>query len=182
MPIRSRHSWLSALLLFSVAPAARAPDTAAKIDFTISGGGHRGERVQIRDVYPEVSPPYAQFYHSGIMFGIDAPILELRGGKLGPKLWAIHFILVNGGSGGMRVGSAQPAAIYNGDNSAAQQSWFAQIILPPLKQGTLSATLSPSSPPGRVRGSFAGTLVDDKGNEVTLSDGTFDLARRPDIE
>jgi hypothetical protein len=174
----------AALVLLLAAPSAphRAPDAAAKIDFTISGGGHQSERVMIRDVYPEVSPPYAQFYHSGIMFGIDAPILELRGGKLGPRLWAIHFLLVNGGPGALHVGSVQPAIIYNGDNSKGQQSWFPQIVLPPLKQGTLAATVLPNSPPGRVRGTFAGTLVDDKGNEVSVSNGTFDLARRPDVE
>jgi hypothetical protein len=179
----STYRWLPALLLFATAPAFLAPDASTRIDFTISGGGHQGERVQIRDVYPEVTSPYAQFYHSGITFGIDKPILELRGGKLAPKLWAVHFILVNGGgSAGMRVGSVQPAAIYNGDNSAAQQSWFPQIMLPPLKEGTLSATLSPNPPPGRLRGTFAGTLVDDKGNEVTISAGSFDLPRRPDVE
>ena len=159
-----------------------APDAAAKIDFTFTGGGHQNERVQIRDVYPEETQPYACFYRNGLILGLEKPVLEVRGGKLGPKLWAVHFLLQNdGGPGPMHVLSPQPAVIYNGDNSPRQQSWFPMLILPPLRQGTLAATLIPGGPPGRVRGTFAGTLIDDTGKEVTISNGTFDLLRRPDI-
>lgn len=180
------YAWLPALLLAAPATRApvrsRAPDPAMRVEFTITGGGHQNERVQIRDVYPEIQAPFARFWRSGAIFGEMGPVLELRAGKTGPRVWAVHFVLKGTrDSGAMPVTSAEPAVIYNGDNSPRQQSWFPRIILPPLKQGTLAATLLPSTTAGRVRGTFAGTLVDESGNEVTITNGSFDIARQPDM-
>lgn len=157
-------------------------DAATKIDFTFSGAGHQSEQVHLRDTYADVPSPYACFYHEGIMFGVTGPLLELRTNKQGPKLWTLHLLLHGTiGAGSLPVVSPQPALTYNGDNSARQQSFYPQIVLPPLRQGTLSAKLLPADKSGRLRGTFAGTLVTDKGEFVTISNGSFDLPRRPDL-
>lgn len=180
------YAWLPGLLI-TVAHGTphtrgRPLDPAARVDFTVTGGGHEGEQVRIRDAYPEEEQPAARYSQSGIMYGIDGPILSLRAGKLASRLWAVHFLLdTRGGDGAaLPVVSPQPALIYHGDNSARQQSWYPLIDLPPLTRGTLTVKVLPGGPPGRVRGTFAGTLVDEHGVAVTVADGRFDLARLPD--
>ncbi|GAA4506346.1 hypothetical protein GCM10023172_35500 [Hymenobacter ginsengisoli] len=176
----------AALLLAALGPAASRPappykgDPATKVDFTFSGAGHTNEQVHLRDIYPEVPAPHAVFYHEGMMQGVPGPLVELRTEKQGPKLWSMKLLLEGSPeSASLRIASAEPALVYNG-GEPKQQAFFGQLFLPPLKRGTLSAHFLPA-PKGRLRGTFAGTLITDSGEEVTVRNGSFDLPRLPDI-
>lgn len=161
------------------APGYRG-DPASKIDFTFTGAGHQNEPVHLRDTDSSVPAPYACVYHDGIMFGIQGPIVELRTNQQGPKIWSFHLLLTGTPASASRpVASPQPALVYNG-GAAGQQAFFPELIFPPLRRGTLSAKFLPAAK-GRMRGTFAGTLVTDKGEFVTVSNGSFDLPRRPDL-
>jgi hypothetical protein len=172
------------VVLLALAASRPAPgyrgDAASKVDFTFSGAGHHAEQVHLRDVNPEVTAPYACFYHDGIMFALQGPVVELRTSKQGPKIWSFHLLLKGSPTtASLSVDGSQPALVYNGGETS-QQAFFPQIILPPLRQGTLAAKFLPA-PKGRLRGTFSGTLVTDKGEFVTVSNGSFDLPRRPDL-
>ncbi|MDQ2769360.1 MAG: hypothetical protein M3Y54_02520, partial [Bacteroidota bacterium] len=162
-------------------PAASRGDAASKVDFTFTGLGHQNEPVHLRDNDPRVPAPYARFYHSGIMFGIEEPIVELRTSKQGPKRWSFHLLLKGTPtSASLPVVSPQPALVYNGGETS-QQAFYPEIMLPPLKQGSLTVQLLPAAK-GRMRGTFAGTLTTDKGIFVTISNGSFDLPRLADLD
>lgn len=186
LPLRSLALgglFTGAVLAVGGAPAGAPRDAAAKVDFTFTGQGHTDEVVHLRDVYPAgVEPPSARFYKSGITFGIPDPILELKAGNLGPKMWRLHFLLKNvDGAKTLPVDSPQPALIVNGDNGPRQQSFYPVLtFLDGEHRGNLAVTLLPS-PKNRVRGTFAGTLVFTDGTYVTVTKGSFDLPRLKDL-
>ena len=100
--------------------------------------------------------------------------------KTWPQAVGRPFHLKNSG-GPLRVTTSQPAAIYNGDNSPRQQSWFGHFAVPEM-QGTLTIKLLPGKTPGQLRGTFAGTLIDPDGKPpITISNGSFDLHREPNF-
>ena len=155
-------------------------DAASRVDFTFSGAGHPSAQVHLRDVYPEVPAPFACVYHDGSVFGVQGPIVELRTSKQGPGLWSFHLLLPGTPTmASLPVASPQPALVYSG-GEPGQQAFYPQLVFPPLKRGTLRVQFLPA-PKGRLRGTFAGTLVSDKGEFVTVSNGSFDLPRRPDV-
>jgi hypothetical protein len=171
---------LAALLGLSASKPVYKGDPATKIDFTFTGAGHQNEQVHLRDVYPEVPTPHALFYHDGTVQGLPGPLVELRTDKQGPKLWSMKLLLQGSPeSASLRIASPEPALVYNG-GEPGQQAFFGQLMFPPLKRGTLTAHFLPG-PKGRLRGTFAGTLVTDKGDFVTVSNGSFDLPRLADI-
>lgn len=148
------------------------------MDFTFGGAGHSNELVHLRDNAPAVTAPFACFYHDGSLFGIPGPIVELRTSQQGPKRWSLHLLLEGtSASASLPANGSQPALVYS-SGEANQQAFYPEIVLPPLRKGTLSAKFLPA-PKSRLRGTFAGTLVTDKGEFVTISNGSFDLPQRP---
>ncbi|MDO7884466.1 hypothetical protein [Hymenobacter cheonanensis] len=178
------HAGLLLTALLGLAASRPVPvykgDPATKVDFTFSGAGHQNEQVHLRDTYADVPAPHARFYRSGAVLGLPGPVVELRTEKQGPKLWNMKLLLDGTPeSASLRITSPEPALVYNG-GEPGQQSFFGQLMLPPLKRGTLSAHFLPATK-GRLRGTFAGTLLTDKGEEVTVRNGSFDLPRLPDL-